>query len=296
MPTLTAAGSSPPSPTRAQREGIPVEMRLAAPKAARHPLLTLLICVGGIYGAYIMYGLLQEEVYSYVSPSGEKFTSTQTLLLVQFVVSAIAAYIISTLSGDKPVPVREFALAGFSYTGGMLGSNEALRFVSYPTQVLAKSCKLVPVLLVNVLWYHRKQTVWQYINVVFVTLGLIVFRYDVSRTEGEGSSHYGLFLLVVSLAMDGITGPSQEDLRNRYRPSSQQFILYCNLWGCIFLSLTLMATGEGLSGVHFILAKENRSLAWSIVTFCVCSTVGQNFIFLTLRNFGYVVQTRALRQ
>jgi UDP-galactose transporter B1 len=226
-----------------------------------------------------------QEVYNHVSPSGEKFNSTQTLLLAQFVVSGLVALVVSLYNGDKPVPISKFAVTGFAYTGGMLGSNEALRYVSYPTQVLAKSCKLVPVLLVNVLYYRRKQTAAQYFTVFLVTVGLIVFRYDPSRSEGS-NSNYGLLLLVISLLMDGITGPSQEDLRDRYKPSSQQFILLCNLWGCIFLAAGLVVTGEGLDGVRFILAPENGELAQKIVIFCICSTVGQNFIFLIIQHYG----------
>lgn len=228
----------------------------------------------------------------YKSPDGQKFKSTQTLLLVQFALSAVVAAIISLISGDKPVPMHEFALAGFSYTGGMLGSNEALRYVSYPTQVLAKSCKLVPVLLVNVLLYRRKQGWWQYLVVGLVTLGIAAFQYDPSRGGGNDSL-YGLGLLLLSLAMDGMTGPTQEWLNDRHHPSSQQFILYCNLWGIIFLSLTLWITGEGLNGIRFLLAPENRELLQAVVIFCICSTVGQNFIFMTLRYFGSVIRRPA---
>jgi uncharacterized membrane protein len=44
------------------------------------------------------------------------------------------------------IPHREIFMSGCSQMFAMAGSNEALRYVSYPTQVLGKSCKMVPVM------------------------------------------------------------------------------------------------------------------------------------------------------
>ena len=46
---------------------------------------------------------------------------------------------------------QEFAKMALSYIGAMFCSNFAIQFTSYPTQVLVKSCKMVPVMLVNMI-------------------------------------------------------------------------------------------------------------------------------------------------
>ena len=43
------------------------------------------------------------------------------------------------------VPLRPFASTALTYLVAMACSNEALKHVTYPTQALAKSCKMIPV-------------------------------------------------------------------------------------------------------------------------------------------------------
>lgn len=41
-------------------------------------------------------------------------------------------------------PKIYFVISSFSYVAAMFCSNAALGYVNYPTQVLAKSCKMIP--------------------------------------------------------------------------------------------------------------------------------------------------------
>ncbi|KAH9179264.1 UAA transporter family-domain-containing protein [Lactarius sanguifluus] len=51
----------------------------------------------------------------------------------------------------------------------------ALSHVSYPAMVLAKSCKLVPVMVMNVILYRRAFARHKYIVVALVTVGITMF-------------------------------------------------------------------------------------------------------------------------
>ena len=44
--------------------------------------LKLIIGAGGIYGAFLYYGTLQEDVFKFVSKDGEKFQSAWFLQLI----------------------------------------------------------------------------------------------------------------------------------------------------------------------------------------------------------------------
>jgi solute carrier family 35 (UDP-galactose transporter), member B1 len=48
------------------------------------------------------------------------------------------------------------AIISLTYLGAMLSSNEALQHVLYPTQVLAKSIKPVPVMIMGVLLARKR--------------------------------------------------------------------------------------------------------------------------------------------
>lgn len=111
------------------------------------------------------------------------------------------------------VPVRLICAA-------MMSSNEALKYVSFPTQVLAKSCKMVPVMVIKVLRFGEQYKFRDYFVVLLVTMGIITFRWNSSSSsssassedgtveskEHEANSAYGLGLLLLSLACDGMTG------------------------------------------------------------------------------------------
>ncbi|EGD75317.1 hypothetical protein PTSG_06967 [Salpingoeca rosetta] len=255
-------------------------------------LLRLLGCSAGIYVCYITYGILQEGVYKYTSPvTGERFSSTLTLLLIQAVLNYICATTICWWQGMKPLPATAFALPGCTFIAAMLCSNEALKYVSYPTQVLAKSCKLVPVLLVNVLVYSRTATFLQYVHVALVTAGIVLFRLKNTDAAQEHNSLYGIGLLLLSLLLDGVTGPTQQHLKERYSPSPFQLMRYCNLWGSLLIIALLVASGEFLSGVMFLLQPEHAPLLSRVVLFSLAGAAGQAFIYTTLLEFGALTLT-----
>ena len=54
----------------------------------------------------------------------------------------------------------------------MLSSNYALEFVSYPMQVLGKSVKPVPVMLLGVVVARKRYSLAKYIYVLLIVLGM----------------------------------------------------------------------------------------------------------------------------
>jgi hypothetical protein len=48
-----------------------------------HSLFLLIFCATGVVGAFLMYGVAQEEIYAFKSKDGEKMSLTLFLLLTQ---------------------------------------------------------------------------------------------------------------------------------------------------------------------------------------------------------------------
>merc|ERR1711904_56360 len=106
--------------------------------------------------------------------------------------------------------------SGVSQMLAMAASNEALRFVSYPTQVLGKSCKMVPVMLGGIVLGGKSYSMIKYLQVVLVTLGVCVFNFGKSKKKGGSSdSSYGLVLTIISLLLDAVTGGLQDKVKKR---------------------------------------------------------------------------------
>lgn len=53
--------------------------------------------------------------------------------------------------GEDTTPTKYYATCAFTYLTAMVASNKALMWVNYPTQVIGKSCKPIPVMILGVI-------------------------------------------------------------------------------------------------------------------------------------------------
>merc|ERR1719247_3928586 len=108
-------------------------------------------------------------------------------------------------SGAK-IPHSEIFNSGISQMLAMAASNEALRYISFPTQVLGKSCKMVPVMAGGIVISGRRYSLTEYIQVALITIGVCVFNFGGSKKKGGADKPLGLILVAISLLMDAFTG------------------------------------------------------------------------------------------
>ena len=90
----------------------------------------------------------------------------------------------------------------------MSASNQALMYVSYAFQALAKSCKMIPVMLGNVLLGSKRYSLKEYLVVLSITAGIILFNLSAERNEAgndatSSSSYSGVIMLLIALVLDG---------------------------------------------------------------------------------------------
>jgi len=117
----------------------------------------------------------------------------------------------------------------------------ALSYISYPAMVLGKSCKLVPVMIVNVVLYHRKFAPHNYLVVSMVTLGITIFM-GFGNEKAKGKSHsssyaniIGIAYLLINLLLDGAVNSTQDEIFTRYRNTAQQMMLWINVTCTVLL-------------------------------------------------------------
>jgi solute carrier family 35 (UDP-galactose transporter), member B1 len=224
--------------------------------------LQLGACVGGIYTSYILYGVFQETLYR-EQPDGTTFAATAFVLMTMCFTNLVVSLIFDIFTDGalakwtkySPNPsgyawveslaTWDVALTSFVYVMAMYMSNEALQYVTYPTQALAKSCKMIPVLLGRVIVMRTSYSTTKYVCVLLMTAGIAMFQMSGKKkmsAEGFGGENFGMFLLAISLAFDGITGPLQEKLKARKLTNNQQIIVN-NVW-----ATALMAVVAGVQG------------------------------------------------
>lgn len=89
--------------------------------------------------------------------------------------------------------------SAFTYLTAMVSSTTALMHVNYPTQVVGKSCKPIPVMILGVLIGRKSYTLAKYLCVFLIVIGVCLFMYkDNVASSKESSSLIGMgeFLLV----------------------------------------------------------------------------------------------------
>ncbi|XP_037077319.1 solute carrier family 35 member B1-like isoform X2 [Pollicipes pollicipes] len=253
--------------------------------------LKLCVCAGGIFVCYFYFGIVQERItrgtYQY-GDIQEKFTYVLALVGFQCLVNTIYAALLNRFvlrtSEDNTSPYY-YGAASLTYLMAMVFSNKALQWVNYPTQVVGKSCKPIPVMVLGVLLGAKQYPLRKYLFVLLIVVGVAMFMYrDSAPTVDTGAAGLGEVLLLLSLAMDGLTGALQERMKTEYKSSSGHMMYHMNLWGVMYLSVALVVTGELFGFIGFV--QRHPHVAGELVSFSIASALGQYFIFMTISEFG----------
>ena len=110
----------------------------------------------------------------------ERFTCITALVFFQCVVNYLYAFIMSFIF---PTPEKDttkssyYAICSLTYLVAMVTSNKALAWVNYPTQVIGKSCKPIPVMVLGVLVGRKKYPLLKYLFILMIVAGVAMFMY-----------------------------------------------------------------------------------------------------------------------
>ncbi|XP_068743980.1 solute carrier family 35 member B1-like isoform X1 [Montipora capricornis] len=255
----------------------------------------LAVCFLGVFISYFYYGIIQEKITrADYGEKKEKFVYALSLVFIQCIVNALFAKAMLRLTyrgneAKDSTPFCWYGICATTYLGAMLASNKALQWVNYPTQVLGKSCKPIPVMILGVLLARKRYPLVKYLCVLLIVLGVALFMYkeNPKKVTADSSSWllgFGEILLLVSLTFDGLTGAVQERMRAEHQVQSHHMMFNMNLWSIGILAITLLTSGEVFQFVSF--CQRFPHVLLHILTFSLASAVGQNFIFMTVANFG----------
>ncbi|GAA5908746.1 uncharacterized protein JCM6883_004158 [Sporobolomyces salmoneus] len=310
-----------------------------------NPYVQFGICVGGIYVSFLVWAICQERLSttpyasnSLLHPTHDKFCSITFINTIQSffsILSSLFFLLLSRPSSSSSFRLT-FGLPSSSTPRGPQSTRSLLRLyaliallatlaapfgflslshISFPTLLLGKSCKLVPVLLMNILLYRRKFPLHKYLLVGLVTIGIWLFMINKPTTTSsngkggggrESSSLLGLALLGINLIMDGIVNSTQDQLFKQFPfVSGPQMMFFMNSFSLLFNLVSLFlpfsfypssflpthASSKNYSysnelshSLSFL--QTHPSILKDILLFGLTGSIGQLFIFLTLSTYG----------
>ena len=259
----------------------------------------VLFCAVGFNVSFGVWGLLQERILTQTY-SGDFFQFSYGLVFINRLGGLVlSACLMKYYKVDMVMsPLWEYS---FPSVANMLSSwcqYEALKYVSFPTQMLAKAFKMVPVMLMGKVLHNKAYETYEYFTGGVVAFGLYLFlssseKIDLKQNvfgdpESVTGAWCGVVLLMLFLFFDSFTSQWQTRMFQLHKQMSPlQMMLITNAFSTVFAFITLVHQEELSSSLSFVVSHPEIVLHLSL--FCISSTVGQLFIFYTVKNFGAVV-------
>lgn len=289
-------------------------------------------CATGICVCYLYYGLLFENLFQ----PGEHALGATFVLTTQSITNSMVAYGWKTFQAassaspsttQNPLPHRFLFAATACYVTAMACSNEAVRYVSYPVAVLAKSCKLIPTMIVGQFVEGRLYSRTEWMAALSISAGIVLFhvtRMEVAQSSTDDhytkpTASYGMILLFISLTvcdrffasfqalsfflslkarltlgfhvfkkMDGLLASCQTFLKSSRPNVRPPNAIETMLWMNLYAILYLVPLSV-ISGQWDMTTLV--SMWYKIAALNVTVAVGQVFIFLAINWFSPVMTT-----
>ncbi|KAI2649177.1 Adenosine 3'-phospho 5'-phosphosulfate transporter 2 [Labeo rohita] len=220
------------------------------------------ICVAGVFLFYLIYGYLQELIFSVegFKPFGWYLT------LVQFGFYSLFGLVELQLTQDKRrrIPCKTYMIIAFLTVGTMGLSNTSLGYLNYPTQVIFKCCKLIPVMIGGVFIQGK--------------------RYNVADVSAA------LWVILISLALcaDAAIGNVQEKAMKLHNGTNSEMVLYSYSIGFVYILLGLLSVGGLGPAVSFCSQHPVTTYGYAFL-FSLTGYFGISFVLALIKLFGALV-------
>lgn len=275
-------------------------------------ILKLLISFGGVFFSYLLNGIAIESItntfgdkiftfylFMVFIPSIFNVVFAKLALVIKsyFIKEAENTYVILSKKSANNVPKKMYFLCAMFYVFSMLCSNASLAHINYPTQLVLKSSKPIPILFCGCFLSNKRYPLQRFASTWIIVSGVISFMYEQYRLNSQasvgttpaekfiGSSYVkGWGLVFASLGFDGMLAATQEHMRQSHELDTHLLMYHVNAYSSVFLGMALVGFNE-FPG-FFIFIKEHPSVLFYLLLLGLTSGLGQNFIYYTITTFG----------
>lgn len=254
---------------------------------------SLALHTAGIYAFFLVFGIYGEKL-TMTTYGGQRYQSVlfpQTLQSLGGIVvgRAMMAFGKST-DGSGKRALRHYAyLAVLSLVSAQLGF-ASLRYLSYPTLIIAKSCKLLPIALMNFLIYRRTLSRRRYLSLALTSASVLAFSlFDTKRASAGTFSAIGIPILATSLLADGVINSVQDHMFKHLQISSFHMMYYTNLFRFLISFVAILLTDTLRYSVAFI--RSTPAVVPDLVLYSTFNVLGQVVIYSMVQSHGSLTLT-----
>ncbi|XP_014248308.1 adenosine 3'-phospho 5'-phosphosulfate transporter 2 [Cimex lectularius] len=250
----------------------------------KSPRDQFVLCCLAVFVLYLAYGFLQELIFTQ-----QKFKSFGWYItLIQFAFYTVFAKLECILfrKSERRVSLRIYSLLAFLTLGTMGLSNSSLMYLNYPTQVIFKCCKLIPVMIGSILIQNKKYKCMDFIAALCMCVGLSYFTLADSGISPTFSL-IGVCMISCALVCDAAIGNVQEKYMKANGASNTEVILYSYSIGFVYLLFVLLLTGDLKQGIHF--SSEKPVVFWYTMWFSLTGYLGVQVVLTLVTMSGALV-------
>ncbi|KAH0790263.1 Adenosine 3'-phospho 5'-phosphosulfate transporter 2 [Histomonas meleagridis] len=247
-------------------------------------LFILLFGAVGIFATFLFHGFAHEKL---CSPDYYGFSEPLFLTFCQLFGYASLSFptLFKIIFGKMKLSTsfKHYVFTSLSLIASMLLANVAALRLSYPTEVLFKSSKLIPVMIGNIIFLKKKPKNTEVISVVFIVSGLI----GISLADVRGQNRYdnlGIVAVLTSLAFDAIASNLEDKMMSFYNASQSELISIIYSLGALIIGTFAIITGQMFSGIRRCIERPSAIL--QLLLFSMLGAVGIQFVYLIMKVFG----------
>jgi adenosine 3'-phospho 5'-phosphosulfate transporter B3 len=257
--------------------------------ANKTPAVRFTICVSGIFIFYFVYGLAQESLFTEWRKEGS--ACGWLLTFIQYAFYTLFTCVQRLASGDsgqtRVTPISAYVVLAIFSVGTVGLSNASCDYLTFPTQVLFKSSKILPVMLLGTVILRKRYKAVEYFCILLITAGLFFLNSSSKSNHhangDETDTTFGFILISAALMCDALIGNVQEKVFKLYNPSTSENLIYTKFYGMILAFIVCVLQGQL---VHIFTIIQRPKVMLLLFLFCLSGVVGENFILLMVKNFG----------
>jgi adenosine 3'-phospho 5'-phosphosulfate transporter B2 len=253
-------------------------------------IMLLLYCVVALNLAMIFWGIAQEHIAT--SKYEEESVPSMTFLVFcnRVATMVFALVILKLRGGDTYFP-------GFLWSAGPACSNsiaswcqyESLKYAPFTFTLMAKSCKLLPVLVIGSL-RGKRHTLLDYTEAFVIVAALVVFSMSLYGAPTDSVSLLGALLVGLCILFDSLTPHLQDSIFVNYsNVDAVQATFAMSVMATCGLLFCLVVTNDLVQWVVFLQAHPIALLHLGVLSLSSC--LSQYLISFTIKNFGPTVFT-----
>ncbi|CAF0996915.1 unnamed protein product [Didymodactylos carnosus] len=284
----------------------------------RRRIFQLIISFIGLQTSYLLWGLLQERIMTRTY-DGRNFNNSQFLVFMNRLLSMFVSYACfkifcqqKSLIENTNIPlgtpvssprIYDYCMISYANCMSTWFQYESLLYISFPVQVVAKSIKTIPVMLIGRFVSNKTYPLRQYLFMFLMGCGLALFFFGYNENssieekinKNSTSEHNrittisGLILLSLYLGFDGYTSNYQKYVFDKFQITFLHMMFYVNLISTVLTLTSLILNGTFFQCFYFM--RTHQLFFYHVSGMSLCSAIGQLFIFSTIEEFGPVIFT-----